>query len=120
MFVDEVEVKCSSQCPYVGRSFWVTKIDTIFEIVDDIVSGDFMLLWSKYKYETRESLQLLNIVFNIQATLNLNTLAHLMIIYQAKTNTTCSQYGWLILSETMSTYITIRITRHISYQMTTI
>ena len=34
----------------------------IFEIIDIIVSGDFMLLWSIYQFETRESLQLTNIV----------------------------------------------------------
>ena len=28
--------------------FWVTRIDTIFGIVDDIVPDDFVLLWSIY------------------------------------------------------------------------
>ena len=42
----------SSALPNVLMSandwFWDTRIDNIFEIVDNIVLGDFMLLWSIY------------------------------------------------------------------------
>ena len=58
----------SSALPNVLMSanhwYWITRTDNIFEIVDNIVSADFMLSWSMYESETREILKFSNMMYS--------------------------------------------------------
>ena len=55
-----------------NHRFWDIRTYNIFEIVDNIVPGIYMLLRSILYFETRESFKLTNIVFKHPMTLNLS------------------------------------------------